>query len=285
MPKKLTKREMQIASQTIPEEMGKFPRAQAIAIGINRAREIARSEKVASLVQEYTPSHAKRSTPMIAPIKNADQDAARELKLFTENDGDIYRQQGESILKNLTKKKAVGSYNPELAEKLFMYLCETGAKKYARTFGHREAEWSRMFTVPTRQLVARKWREEFDVHFTEGQYDSYIPKKYQATAKQTASTVSKSVAYLSGQKDGKAFIRSVDPSADLLKILVARNPETKNPSQELNDENPPAKVAKKLGVTVTSVKKYDPHFNHACKEYDEGYLRVCQQMLDAMEGN
>ena len=36
------------------------------------------------------------------------QAVANELKLFTENDADLYRQQTTSILKNLATKKASG---------------------------------------------------------------------------------------------------------------------------------------------------------------------------------
>ena len=43
---------------------------------------------------------------------------ARELVLFCENDGDIYRQQGTPILKNLITKMARGVYDKKKAVKL-----------------------------------------------------------------------------------------------------------------------------------------------------------------------
>ena len=110
-----------------------------------------------------------------------DTEAGQELKLFTENDGDIYRQQTTSILKNLATKKAQGKYDHDKAAALFMYLTETGAKKYAREFGGpgAEARWHEMFPIDVRRLVAAEWRDEFEVEFANGSYDNMLPKKYQ----------------------------------------------------------------------------------------------------------
>ena len=69
-----------------------------------------------------------------APARHAgvvDQDAARDLELTIANDGDLYRQQFQPIMKNLMKKRRAGTYRHDLAVKLFGYLVEAGAKKYA----------------------------------------------------------------------------------------------------------------------------------------------------------
>jgi hypothetical protein len=107
---------------------------------------------------------------------NNDQAAAQELKLFTENDGDLYRQQTTSILKNLATKKANGKYDHDLAVKIFMYLAESGAKKYAQEFG---GIWNLMFPMGVRKQVASEWRDEFEVEYKNGSYDHLLPKKYQ----------------------------------------------------------------------------------------------------------
>jgi hypothetical protein len=104
---------------------------------------------------------------------------AQELKLYTENDGDIYRQQTTSILKNLATKKASGKYDREKAVTLFMYLTETGAKKYAKEFGGPGAVWHDMFPIAVRRLVATEWRNEFEGEYENGAYDNMLPKKYQ----------------------------------------------------------------------------------------------------------
>lgn len=108
-----------------------------------------------------------------------DQSVATELKTFTENDADLYRQITSSILKNLATKKVRGIYKPELAEKAFMYLAEAGSKKYAREFGGDESQWHTMFPIGVRRLVCKDWREEFETEYGYGNYDNILPKKYQ----------------------------------------------------------------------------------------------------------
>ena len=80
---------------------------------------------------------------------------ANELKMFTENDGDIYRQQTTAILKNLATKKARGVYDSELAVQAFMHLAETGAKKYAHEFGEPELHGTRCSPCPC--VGKRQW--------------------------------------------------------------------------------------------------------------------------------
>jgi len=111
-----------------------------------------------------------------------DHGLAQELKLFTENDGDIYRQQTQPILKNLATKAARGIYKHEGGAKLFMYLTETGAKKCAKKFGGPGAEktWHEMFPINIRRVVADEWATEFEVEYKNGSYESMLPKKYQA---------------------------------------------------------------------------------------------------------
>lgn len=110
---------------------------------------------------------------------DSDEAAARELKLCTENDGNIYRSQTQAILKNLATKKAQGTYDREKAVKRFMYLAETGARKYASEQGSSETEWSKMFPIKVRRAVARAWRDEFEDEYTSGSYEELKPKKYQ----------------------------------------------------------------------------------------------------------
>ena len=116
---------------------------------------------------------------------------ANELKMYTENDGDIYRQQTTSILKNLTTKKARGVYDSELAVQAFMHLAETGAKKYAHEFGGPGASWHEMFPMSVRREVAMGWRHEFETEYDLGNYDHLLPVKYQGTKSKTGKTSKK----------------------------------------------------------------------------------------------
>jgi len=146
--------------------------------------------------------------------KGLDEHAAKELFLWIENDGDMYRQQYTPIIKNLVAKKARGVYQSGLAAKLFGYLVENGAKKYYRemveglpteyTFvRHVSSEWSQMFPKKLRDAVAEELRDRFENEYELGNYDQYIPKKYQSKptrqrSKSTKKRKSSSVSSLRG---------------------------------------------------------------------------------------
>ena len=107
-----------------------------------------------------------------------DDAAARELILFAENDGDLYRQTTQAILKNLATKKAAGKYDGEKAVQGFMYLAEAGARAYAKNFDN-EKNWHSIFPMSVRRAAATHWRDEFEKEYALGNYDDMIPKKYQ----------------------------------------------------------------------------------------------------------
>ena len=122
-----------------------------------------------------------------------DESVVAELKMFTENDGDIYRQTTQPILKNLATKKAQGKYDSDRAVQAFMYLAEAGARKYAQEFGSGESRitgspWHEMFPMAVRRAAAEHWRDEFEEEFRSGNYDHLIPKKYQAAVRKKPPT-------------------------------------------------------------------------------------------------
>lgn len=86
----------------------------------------------------------------------SDPDAVREIELYIENDGDLYRQQTYPILKNLTKKYVKGTFKIEPAAKLFRYLIDNGMKKYHREFGSRSTPWHKLLSTSDRQFLAVK---------------------------------------------------------------------------------------------------------------------------------
>ena len=91
---------------------------------------------------------------------------ARELELYIENDADLYRQQTTPIQKNLTKKHAAGKYDSKLAQKLWRYLVDNGAKKYVKEFGGPGDKAAQMFPGKVRDEVAASleasWKDELD---------------------------------------------------------------------------------------------------------------------------
>jgi hypothetical protein len=108
-----------------------------------------------------------------------DKHAATALELYIDNDGSLYRSQTLPILKSLTTKKARGTYKHALAVKLFGYLVEAGAKKYAKELGTPNQPWNKMFDVQTRKTVAEALTNSFETEHSLGNYDQLLPKKYQ----------------------------------------------------------------------------------------------------------
>ena len=88
-------------------------------------------------------------------------DEQRELQLFIDNDGDLYRQQTTPIITNLKKKLAKGIYDRTKAEKLWSYLVESGAKKYAKDFGTDDQPRHKLFSRADRKAVAKALNDEF----------------------------------------------------------------------------------------------------------------------------
>lgn len=104
---------------------------------------------------------------------------AHELKLYIDNEGGLYRQQTTPIMKNIATKLARGVYDRAKAEKLWMYLVESGAKKYNREFGDESSlPWHKMFSLEDRRAVAKELNDHFLVEYKLGNYDNLLPKKY-----------------------------------------------------------------------------------------------------------
>lgn len=93
---------------------------------------------------------------------------AMELKLYIENDADLYRQQMEPIQRNLSKKHKKGTYNHELAPKLWKYLADNGAKKYTKEFD--SAPSFGCFVPAVRKEVAQALADGYRVELEAGNY-------------------------------------------------------------------------------------------------------------------
>lgn len=90
---------------------------------------------------------------------------SEELVIFIDNDGDLYQQRGEPIRANLSKKFREGNYIHSEAVKLWKYLADDGAKKYAKE-NATAAQWNRIFSVADRneaaQEMANNWLGEME---------------------------------------------------------------------------------------------------------------------------
>lgn len=125
-------------------------------------------------VTQFVDSWAKHRKNPGGPL---DEHAAKELELYVENDRDLYRQQYTPINKNLVTKMVRGVYNHAGAVKLFGYLMESGAKKYAKEYSEGK-DWHQIFSPATRKHVADIYARHFETEAELGNYDSLLPKKY-----------------------------------------------------------------------------------------------------------
>lgn len=190
---------------------------------------------------------------------------ASELVTFVDNDGVLYQGQTLSIIKNLVKKMASGKYDPEKAVKLFMYLAESGARKYDKEFGGSESGWHDMFPVDVRKMAATHWRDSFESEAKLGNYDEYVPKKYQKKTSAAAKSDKQTKAY----KDG--FNLALQMAQSLSKAEIEHIVQSKTVF---------APIDHPLNAPHIPAKNRSPNPDHR-----RGYLRGMQNVLDAMDGN
>ena len=88
-------------------------------------------------------------------IKENWKDEATELKLFIDNDANLYRQRLVPIVKNIQKKMKSGKYDHKKAPKLWMYLVTDGAKKYEKEFHGLK------FNKQEKEAVAQMYADEY----------------------------------------------------------------------------------------------------------------------------
>jgi hypothetical protein len=94
---------------------------------------------------------------------------AKELALYIENDGVIYRQRTTQIIDNLKKKVKKGDYDAEKALKLWSILADEGAKKYDKQFGSKDTPWNVLFPKAVRNDAAKLLRDYYEDHVKEGE--------------------------------------------------------------------------------------------------------------------
>ena len=105
-------------------------------------------------------------------IKEAvDSDAMNELKLYISNDEDLYRRSFMPIIQNLKKKMNNGTYNHELAPKLWSYLVDAAARKYVNEFGSPDQDVKDMFPKELRDTIAKNMADEEYEKLKAGEYD------------------------------------------------------------------------------------------------------------------
>jgi len=119
--------------------------------GYPQRRAVAAALRTAGVKRKKNPS-----------ATTADPTAARELALYAETDGDLYRQHRRAIEKNLVTKMQRGTYDHAKALRAWEHFATFAAKKYMREFGSQSDAVSYVFNAATRRLAAKHFREVFE---------------------------------------------------------------------------------------------------------------------------
>ena len=102
-------------------------------------------------------------TPMVEeevdPQELQENENARELVLYADNDEHLYRTSHQPIVKNLQRKKAKGIYDHEKATKLWGYHADRAAQKYHKEFGS-GGKWHHMFSKADRMKAAKQFADQ-----------------------------------------------------------------------------------------------------------------------------
>ncbi len=105
-------------------------------------------------------------------IKEAvDSDAMNELKLYINNNEDLYRKKFMPIIANIKRKIKRGVYNHEMAPKLWMYLVDEAAVQYVDEFGSPDQDVKDMFPKELRMEIAKQLADEELDNIKAGEYD------------------------------------------------------------------------------------------------------------------
>lgn len=121
-----------------------------------------RRSVIAALLKQKRPDLANAVAGVVKAVSDVD---VRELVLYIENDGDLYRQQKQPIEKNLTRKWQKGQYDHSKAPKAWMYLVDNGAKKYMKEFGGPGDAFDKATRMAAAQELADTWQAEMEVQY------------------------------------------------------------------------------------------------------------------------
>ena len=85
----------------------------------------------------------------------------RELVLFATNDSLTYHNSTIPALENLRKKIARNVYDESKAQKMWEYVAEYAARRYAKEFASHGTKWFEVFNAACRRAAALKLMEYY----------------------------------------------------------------------------------------------------------------------------
>ena len=259
--------------------------AKAGKVSVNTARQSSYAKKDSS-------AH-KKAKSMWQRIKdkfskkegvNEGDIESRELKLYIDNDSQLYNSRFMPIIKNLSKKMKKGNYDKKLAIKGFMYLVDAGAKKYVKDHGGNAKE---MFSKKDRIAVASDLADEFEEIYKNKEYsfmESVNEKKLvgRPMVKKAIQIAKK----MSGNMTGA--VKKIEKMMPGLSKQIEVEDALKQANESINEEkyfDPNGelkkymdKVFKKAGIRVI---KYDPMKQNFYNGIWGGFYTVASSNIDS----
>src|SRR5579864_1901990 len=111
--------------------------------------------------------------PKVLPPESPE---SRELRLFADNDANLYRQSMQPIRDNLGKKMDKGVYDPEKAQTLYKYHADRAAQAYGEQHGSGRGSGKQMFSPAVRREAAAHWEADERDDIKSGSSRSYKGK-------------------------------------------------------------------------------------------------------------
>lgn len=119
-----------------------------------KAADFSKKMTKAGYIAHYGPRRDYTLHEEARAPRDIDEHALEELDLYIENDARLYPQK-KAILANIERKVRAGSYDAELAPKLWIYWVDAGAKAYAKEFADPEM-WKVIYPKSLRVELARR---------------------------------------------------------------------------------------------------------------------------------
>jgi len=99
-------------------------------------------------------------------------DPENELRLYIDNNSNLYKQQYIPIVKNYKKKIENGSFDKQAAIKGMRNLVDNGAKEYAKEM-YKNVEYAKeLFPGKVRDAVSKELAVDVEERIKNGEYDN-----------------------------------------------------------------------------------------------------------------
>jgi hypothetical protein len=96
--------------------------------------------------------------------------ALDDLRLFIDNEATLHHNRVVPMIKNVARKLKNGTYDANLAPKLWIYLVDAGIELYIKDFGGNK----KMFPKPLRYELAKQYAEYYLEEIKLGNYSMLL---------------------------------------------------------------------------------------------------------------